>query len=89
MRMVVAAAGAVDMAFLGLEVGFELGARRRAVADLRAAEQEVDDLVLIQRRAQLGGGHRLLLNVADEVLAVLGLILRGRLHHEPVHLLLA
>ena len=42
-------------------------------------EQEVDDLVLVQRGAQLGGGHRLLLDVAQEALAVLALILRGGL----------
>ena len=34
-RMVVAATGTVDMAFLALEVGLELGAGRLAVADLR------------------------------------------------------
>src|SRR4029079_15600401 len=80
MDMVVAAARAVDMPFLGLEVGLELGAGRGAVADLGLAEQEVDDLVLVERSAQLGGRHRLLLDVADEGLAVLGLVLRSSLH---------
>ena len=46
-------------------------------------EQEVDDLVLVQRRAQLGGGHRLLLDVLDEALAVLALILLRGLRDQP------
>ena len=87
--MVVAAARAVDMAFLALEVGLELGAGRLALGDLGLREQEVDDLVLVQRRAQLGGGHRLLLDVSEEALAVLALILRRGLPDQPVHFLLA
>ena len=70
-RHVMAAARAVDMAFLALEVGFQLGAGRRPLADLGLREQEVDDLVLVERRAQLGGRHRLLLDVLDELFAVL------------------
>ena len=52
-------------------------------------EEEVDDLVLVQRRAQLGGEHRLLLDQLEEALALLALILRGGLGDQPVHLLLA
>ena len=76
------------MSFLGLEIGLDLFARRLAVVDLGPREQEVDDLVLVQRRTKLRGGHGLLLDVADEGLAVLALILGRGLHDQPVHLLL-
>ncbi len=49
MPMVMAAARPMDMAFLRLEVGLDLGAGGGPVADLGLAEQEVDDLVLIER----------------------------------------
>src|SRR3546814_12068056 len=50
--------------------------------------QEIDDLVLVQRRAELGGGHRLLLDVLDEALAVLGAVLLRGLHDQAAHFLL-
>src|SRR5687767_441288 len=53
LAMVMAAARPVNMAFLALEVGLELGASHRAVGDLGLGEEEVDDLVLVQRGAQL------------------------------------
>jgi hypothetical protein len=37
----------MNMAFLALEVRFQLGAGRRALADLGLGEEEVDDLVLV------------------------------------------
>ena len=84
--MIMAATRAVNMAFFALKVGFEFGARHRAVRDLGLGEEEVDDLVLIQRGAQLGGRHRLLLEILDEALAVLDRILLRRLSDEPAHL---
>ena len=87
--MVVAAVGAVDMAFFALEIGLDLRAGNLAIADLGLLEQIVDDLVLIERGAQLGGRHRVLLDVLDEPLAILGLILRSGLADEAVHFLLA
>ena len=87
--MVMTAIGTMDMALFALEVGFDLGARHRTVADLCLPEQIIDDLVLIQRRAQLGSGHRILLDVLDEPIAILGLILRCGLADQAVHFLLA
>src|SRR3546814_19919825 len=57
-------------------------------SDLGLFEQEIDDLVLVQRRAELGGGHRLLLDVLDEALAVLGAVLLRGLHDQAAHFLL-
>src|SRR3546814_20832709 len=56
-------------------------------SDLGLFEQEIDDLVLVQRRAELGGGHRLLLDVLDEALAVLGAVLLRGLHAQAAHFL--
>ena len=74
------------MGFLGFEVGFKLGAGHPALADLGLGEQEIDDLVFVQRGAQLGCGHHIVLDILDEPLAILGLILRRRLGDQPVHL---
>ena len=79
----------VDMAVLGLEVRLDFAAGHRPLADLGLAEQEIDDLVLVQRRAQLGGGHRVLLDILREPLAILRLVLRRGLADQPVHLLAA
>src|SRR5262245_43210551 len=73
--MVVAAAWTMHMAFLALEVGFDLRPAHRQIADLRLGEEEVDDLVLIERRTKLCRSHGVLLDVSDEGLAVLRLIL--------------
>ena len=89
MVVIMAAARAMDMAVLGLDRRFQLLAGHLAVGDLGLVEQEVDDLVLVERGAQLGGGHRLLLDIFDEALAILGPILLRRLRDQPVHLLLA
>src|SRR5205085_8227474 len=88
MVVIVAAARAVDVAVLGLDRRLEVGAARLAVGDIGGAEQEVDDLVLEQRRAQLGGGHRLVADIFDEAGPVLRLVLLRRLHHQLVHFLL-
>ena len=85
--IVVVRVGAGREAVLALDRRLQLLARRLAVGHRRALEQEVDDLVLVQRRAQLGGGHRLLLDVLDEPLAILGAVLLRGLHDQPLHLL--
>ncbi len=87
MGVVVAAIGTMDVAVLGLEVGLDLGAARGAIGDVGLGEEEVDDLVLIERGAQLGGCHRLLLNVLDEAIAVGRLILLRGLSDEALHFL--
>ena len=87
--MVVPAAGPVHMPFLALEVGFELRLGGLALGYLGLGEEEVDDLVLVQWRAQLGREHRLLLDIFEEGLAVLALILLRRLRDQPLHLLVA
>ncbi len=78
--------GARREAVIGLDRSFQLLAAHRAIADLGPGEQEVDDLVLVQRGAQLSSRHRILLDVLDEALLVLRLILRGRLGDEALHL---
>src|SRR3546814_5313977 len=87
--MVVSAAGAVDMIVVSLERGFQFLTSHFAVADLGLVEQEVDDLVLIERSAKLRGGERILLDIFDETLTVLGAILLCRLHDEALHFLRA
>src|SRR5690606_16322060 len=73
MIMVMTAAGAVDMPVLiSLNRSFQFLTAHRAFSDFRLVEQEVDDLVLIKRRAKLGCGHWLLLDILDEALAILG-----------------
>src|SRR3546814_11161238 len=62
MIMVMTAAGAVNMPVLiSLNRSFQFLTAYRAFSDFRLVEQEVDDLVLIKRRAKLGCGHWLLL----------------------------
>src|SRR3546814_8798271 len=86
MIMVMTAAGAVNMPVLiSLNRSFQFLTAYRAFSDFRLVEQEVDDLVLIKRRAKLGCGHWLLLDILDEALAILGIILLreiGRAHVE-------
>ncbi len=86
--VVVATARAVDVAFLGLDRLLQRLAGHLAVGNLRLAEQEIDDLVLVQRRAQLGGRHRLLLDILDEALAVRRAVLLRGLRQQLVHFLL-
>jgi hypothetical protein len=76
-------------AILGFDLGLQLLTAHSAIGDLGAREQEVDDLVLEQRRAQLGGGHRFLADIFDELLAVARAILLRGLHDQLVHLLAA
>src|SRR3546814_13964944 len=87
--MVVAAAGAVDMIVVSLDRGFQFLTSHFAVADLGLLEQEVDDLVLIERSAKLRGGERILLDIFDETLTVPGALLLCRLHDESLHFLRA
>src|SRR3546814_10403206 len=76
--VVVVAVGAVDMVVVGLDRGFQFLAGHFAFADFGLVEQEVDDLVLIERGAKLRGGKRVLLDIFDETLAILGArLLRG------------
>src|ERR1700741_4895343 len=75
--MIVPAAGAVDMALLALDRGFPLRPPRRGLADLRGAEQVIDDFVLEERRAQLRLRHRLATDIFEELLPVLGAVLLG------------
>src|SRR3546814_13759080 len=75
MIMVMTAAGAVNMPVLiSLNRSFQFLTAYRAFSDFRLVEQEVVDLVLIKRRAQLGCGHWPLLDLLDEALAVLWFI---------------
>src|SRR3546814_15160311 len=86
MIMVMTAAGAVHMPVLiSLNRSFQFLTAYRAFSDFRLVEQEVDDLVLIKRRAKLGCGHWLLLDIWDEALATLGIILLRGLLDEAVH----
>src|SRR3546814_19728570 len=86
MIMVMTAAGAVNMPVLiSLNRSFQFLTAYRAFSDFRLVEQEVDDLVLIKRRAKLGCGHWLLLDILDEAPAILGIILLPGLHDEAVH----
>src|SRR3546814_9337958 len=76
--VVVVAVGAVDMVVVGLDRGFQFLAGHFAFADFGLVEQEVDDLVLIERGAKLRGGQSVLLAIFDETLAILGArLLRG------------
>ena len=70
-----------------LDRRFQLLAGDLAVGDRRLVEQEVDDLVLIKRRAQLGCGHRGLADIFGEPLTVFLAILLRRLRDEHVHFL--
>src|SRR3546814_11626451 len=60
-----------------------------AFADFGLVEQEVDDLVPIERGAKLRGGKRVLLDIFDETLAILGAVLLRGLHDQPLHFLRA
>jgi hypothetical protein len=71
---------ALGLAVFRFDRGFQLRLGHGAIGDLGLLEQEVDDLVLIERRAQLGGGHRLVLDILHEALAVLRAILLRGLH---------
>src|SRR5690606_24137062 len=73
--------------FLGFDRRFQLLARDLALGHLGLIEQEIDHLVLVQRRAQLGLGHRLAADVFDEPLAVLGTVLLRRLLDQHAHFL--
>src|SRR3546814_5637685 len=86
--MVMTAFRPSDVAFLGLDLMLQHVARHRAAADLGLGEEEIDHLVLEQRRPQLRRRHRFLAVILDELLAVGGLVLmRGR-DDALVHLLL-
>src|SRR5207302_5080678 len=87
--MIMATTRPVHMALLRFEVGLELRPARLAVADFGAREEEVDNLVLVQRRAQLCREHWLALDQIEEALLLLALILRRRLNDQRAHLLLA
>src|SRR3569623_753619 len=76
-------------AFLALDRRFEFLARHFAVGDVGLVEQPVDYLVLVQRGAQLGGRHRLLLDILDEALAIFRAVLLCGLGDQAVHFLLA
>ena len=52
-----------------------------------ALPEEIDDLVLVKRRAQLGGGHRFLLDILHEPLAIFGAVLLGGLLDQHGHFL--
>src|SRR5204862_1229933 len=79
MIVIVAAAGAVDVPFLGLDRRLERLAGRRALGDFGGAEQEVDHLVLEQRRAELRLGHCVAADIFGELLALVGAVLLGGL----------
>ena len=87
--MVMAAARTVDVglqiAIFGFDRGFQFLTADSAIADFRLFEQEVDDLVLIEGGAQLGGGHRILADILHETLTILRAVLLGSLHDETVH----
>src|SRR3546814_11222754 len=86
MIMVMTAAWAVTCPVLiCLNRSFQFLPAYRAFSYFRLVEQEFDDLVLIKRRAKLGCGHWLLLDILDEALAILGIILLRGLHDEAVH----
>src|SRR3546814_20024826 len=70
---------------ISLNRSFQFLTAYRAFSDFRLVEQEVDDLVLIKRRAKLGCGHWLLLAILDEAPAILGIIFLRGLHDEAVH----
>ena len=86
--MVVATVRTVDVPFLGLDRGLQFVLGHFALADLGLVEQEVDDLVLIERGADLRRDHRILLDVFEEALAVFRAILLRRLADEHLHFLL-
>ena len=87
--MVVPAAGAVDMPFLALEVGFEL--RRVALRSVTSAFEKRKSTTL----SSYSGARSWAANIGScwtylrKRLAVLALILRGRLGDQPLHLLIA
>jgi hypothetical protein len=67
----------VDVTVFGFNRRLQFVAAHFTLADLGLREQEIDDLVLVERCAQLGGDHRLCLDVFHEPLAVLRSILLG------------
>src|SRR5690606_14608510 len=75
------------VAFLGFDGRFEFLAGHFPFGDLGLVEQEVDDLVLVERRAQLRLGHRVLADVLDEPLSVFGAVLLGGLLDQHAHFL--
>src|SRR5690606_25696844 len=74
-------------AFLGFDGCLEFLAGHFPFGDLGLVEQEVDDLVLVERLAQLRLGHRVLADVLDEPLAVFGAVLLGGLLDQHAHFL--
>src|SRR5690606_28332106 len=73
--------GGLRGGFLGLDRGFEFRAAYLPFGDLGLVEQEIDDLVFIERGAKLGLGHRVLADIFDEPFAVLRpILLRGLLN---------
>ena len=87
--VVIMAVRAGGEAVFRFDRGLKLLASHFAVAHLGLVEQEIDHLVFIQWRAQLGGRHRLLLNVLDEALAIFRAVLLRSLGDQAVHFLLA
>jgi len=91
--MIVAAARAVDMAerrlVLALDRGLQVLARHLALGDIGLLDEEVDDLVFVERRPQLRSGHRILLEELHRLLLLIARIAAGLLHDQPVHFLLA
>src|SRR3546814_17608892 len=70
---------------ISLNRSFQFLTAHRAFSDFRLVEKEVDDLVLIKRRAKLGCGHWLLLDILDEELAIHGIQFLRHLHDEADH----
>src|SRR3546814_8465051 len=71
MVVVMTAAGAMHVAFFFLDRCFQLGAGHVPVGDFRLFQQEIDDLLLIERRADLRLSHRVLLDIFEEPFLVL------------------
>ena len=72
--MIMTAAGAVDMTrrlVLALDGRFQFSAGHRPLGQRCFADQEIDNLVLIQRGAELSCGHRILLEKLHRLRALL------------------
>ena len=79
----------LQIAILRLDRCFQFLAADGTISDLSLFEEEIDDLVLIERRAKLRGGHRVLTDILDKTLAILWAVLLRGLHDQAIHFLLA
>src|SRR5690606_34821656 len=79
--------GSVGCGLFRFDRRFEFFASHFALGDFGLVEQEIDHLVLIERRAQLGLRHRLVVHIFEEALPVFGAILLRRLLNQHVHFL--